>query len=91
MIPGAVPVYNIILLLNFFRQTPRELEEAAIMDGASQWRILWQIFVPTSKAALATVALYLHCVSLERMVQRHHLQQRSGAISFAELHANHRH
>lgn len=41
VIPGAVPVYNIILLLNFFRQTPRELEEAAIMDGASQWRILW--------------------------------------------------
>ena len=33
-------------------------EEAAIMDGASQWRILWQIFVPTSTAALATIALY---------------------------------
>lgn len=58
VIPGAVPVYNIILLLNFFRQTPRELEEAAIMDGASQWRILWQVYVPTSTAALATVALY---------------------------------
>ena len=39
VIPGAVPVYNIILLLNFFRQTPRELEEAAIMDGARQWRM----------------------------------------------------
>lgn len=58
VIPGAVPVYNIILLLNFFRQTPRELEEAAIVDGAGQWRILWQIFVPTSTAALATVGLY---------------------------------
>ena len=58
VIPGAVPVYNIILLLNFFRQTPRELEEAAIMDGASQWRILWQVYVPTSTATLATVALY---------------------------------
>ena len=57
VIPGAVPVYNVILLLNFFRQTPRELEDAAIIDGASQWRIMWQIFVPTSKAALATVAL----------------------------------
>lgn len=57
IIPGAVPVYNIILLLNFFRQTPRELEDAAIIDGASQWRIMWQIFVPTSTAALATVAL----------------------------------
>ncbi len=57
VIPGAVPVYNIILLLNFFRQTPRELEEAAIIDGAGQWRIMWQIYVPTSTAALATVAL----------------------------------
>ncbi|MBR5109778.1 MAG: carbohydrate ABC transporter permease [Clostridia bacterium] len=57
VIPGAVPVYNIILLLNFFRQTPRELEEAAIIDGAGQWRIMWQVFVPTSTAALATVAL----------------------------------
>ena len=58
VIPGAVPVYNIVLLLNFFRQTPRELEEAAIVDGASQWTILWRIFVPTSTAALATVGLY---------------------------------
>ena len=57
VIPGAVPVYNIILLLNFFRQTPRELEDAAIIDGASQWRIMWQVYVPTSTAALATVAL----------------------------------
>lgn len=58
VIPGAVPVYNIILLLNFFRQTPRELEEAGIMDGASQWTIMWRIYVPTSTAALATVGLY---------------------------------
>jgi putative aldouronate transport system permease protein len=58
VIPGAVPVFNIVLLLNFFRQIPRELEEAAIVDGASQWRILWRIFVPTSTAALATVALF---------------------------------
>ena len=58
VLPGAVPVYNIVLLLNFFRQTPRELEEAAIMDGANQWIILWRVFVPTSTAALATVGLY---------------------------------
>lgn len=58
VLPGAVPVYNIVLLLNFFRQTPRELEEAAIMDGAHQWTIMWRVYVPTSTAALATVALY---------------------------------
>ena len=58
VIPGAVPVYNIVLLLNFFRGIPSEIEEAAIVDGANQWTILWRIFVPTSTAALATVALY---------------------------------
>lgn len=58
VLPGAVPVYNVILLLNFFRQTPKELEEAAIMDGARQWKILWQVYVPTALPALATVALF---------------------------------
>lgn len=58
ILPGAVPVYNIILLLNFFRQTPRELEEAGIMDGARQWTILWRVYIPTALPALATVALF---------------------------------
>jgi putative aldouronate transport system permease protein len=58
VVPGAVPVYNIILLLNFFRQTPKELEEAAIVDGARQWTILWRVYIPTALPALATVALF---------------------------------
>ena len=72
VIPGAVPVYNIILLLNFFRQTPRELEEAAIIDGASQWRIMWQIYVPTSLAALPYVALLSSGDHLNRRINRQH-------------------
>ncbi len=58
IIPGCVPIFFILLLLNFFRQLPKELEEAAIMDGASHWRILLGIFVPLSKPALATIAVY---------------------------------
>lgn len=58
VLPGAVPVFNVILLLNFFRQLPQELEEAALVDGAGHFRILWQIYVPTSKAALATLVLF---------------------------------
>ncbi len=58
IIPGAVAVGNIILLLNFFRQVPKELEEAAIMDGANHFRILLQIYLPVSKAAIATILLF---------------------------------
>ncbi|WP_367649724.1 carbohydrate ABC transporter permease [Paenibacillus sp. NEAU-GSW1] len=58
VLPGAVPVFSIVLLLNFFREIPKELEEAAVMDGASHWRIMWTIFVPISKPALATLALF---------------------------------
>lgn len=58
VIPGAVSTWNIILMLNFFRQLPKELEEAAYMDGAGHWTILWKVFLPISKPVLATVALF---------------------------------
>lgn len=58
IIPGAVPVYYLVILLNFFRQIPKELEESALIDGASQFRILWQIYVPLSIPALATLTIY---------------------------------
>jgi len=58
VLPGAVPVFNIILLLNFFRNLPKEMEEAAFMDGAGQWTTMWRIFVPLSLPALATITLF---------------------------------
>lgn len=58
VLPGAVPVFNVILLLNFFRQLPREMEEAAFIDGAGHWTTLWKIYVPTSLPALATITLF---------------------------------
>ncbi|MFD0714283.1 carbohydrate ABC transporter permease [Paenibacillus sp. GCM10027626] len=58
VLPGAVPVFNIVLLLNFFRQLPKEMEEAAFMDGAGHWTILWRIFVPVSMPAMATITLF---------------------------------
>ncbi|NOU69202.1 ABC transporter permease subunit [Paenibacillus sp. LMG 31461] len=54
----AVPVYNVVILLNFFRALPKELEEAALMDGAGQWRILWNIYLPLSTPSLATLTLF---------------------------------
>lgn len=58
VLPGAVPVFNVILLLNFFRGLPKELEEAAFMDGAGHFQILVRIYVPLSMAALATILLF---------------------------------
>ncbi len=58
ILPGAVPVYNVILMVNFFRSLPPELEEAARMDGAGSWRILWRICVPCSLPAVATLTLF---------------------------------
>lgn len=58
VLPGAVPVFSVVLLLNFFREIPKELEEAALIDGAYHFRTVWSIFVPISKPALATLALF---------------------------------
>ncbi|QNK58655.1 carbohydrate ABC transporter permease [Paenibacillus sp. PAMC21692] len=58
VLPGAVQVFNCILLLNFFRALPKALEEAAFVDGAKHWKIMWSIFIPLSTPALATVGLF---------------------------------
>ncbi|WP_214628300.1 carbohydrate ABC transporter permease [Paenibacillus agaridevorans] len=58
VLPGAVPVFNVILLLNFFRGLPREIEESAFMDGAGHWTVLWRMFVPMSMPVLATITLF---------------------------------
>lgn len=59
ILPVSVSAWSIILLMNFFKEVPRELEEAALLDGANHWQILWQIFVPLSTPALATLALFI--------------------------------
>ncbi|WP_374020589.1 carbohydrate ABC transporter permease [Paenibacillus thiaminolyticus] len=58
ILPGAVPVFNMVILLNFFRGIPKELEEAAVVDGSGTWRVLWNIVLPISMPALATVCLF---------------------------------
>lgn len=58
VLPGAVPVFSVILMLNFFREVPKELAEAAHIDGAGHWTILWKLYVPVSTPALATVLLF---------------------------------
>ncbi|WP_438347677.1 carbohydrate ABC transporter permease [Paenibacillus sp. FA6] len=58
VLPGAVNVYLTILLLNFFRGVPKELEEAALIDGAGHFRVMFSIYLPVSLPAIATLALF---------------------------------
>ncbi|MBP1988762.1 carbohydrate ABC transporter permease [Paenibacillus eucommiae] len=58
VIPSAVPVFNVILLLNFFRALPKDLEEAAFIDGAGHVKTLLRVYIPLSAPALATLVLF---------------------------------
>lgn len=58
VIPGAVSVWNIILARTFFRGLPKELNEAAKIDGASDFTIFFKIVVPLSKPIVFVLALY---------------------------------
>jgi multiple sugar transport system permease protein/putative aldouronate transport system permease protein len=51
-------VFNVILAMNFFRNLPKELDEAALVDGAGPWYILLKVYVPLSAPVLATVSLF---------------------------------
>lgn len=58
ILPGAVPVWNIMLMMNFYRNLPREIEESAFIDGANHVTVLIKMYVPLSAPSAATVALF---------------------------------
>ncbi|RAV21401.1 carbohydrate ABC transporter permease [Paenibacillus contaminans] len=58
VLPGAVSVFHVVLLLNFFRGLPKPLEESAFIDGAGHLTILLRIYLPLSLPAMATIALF---------------------------------
>lgn len=58
ILPWVFTAYGTFLMRQFFMTIPKDLEEAAMLDGASRMRILWQIFVPLSRPAIATLAIF---------------------------------
>ena len=56
--PVLINVFNLVVLRGFFQSIPDELYEAARLDGAGDWRVLWSVVLPLSKAALAVVGLF---------------------------------
>ena len=58
VLPPILTAYNMIIMRSFFQQFPAEVEEAAMIDGASRFKVFYQIVLPSSKAVLATVGLF---------------------------------
>ena len=58
IVPWIFSAYGTFLMRQFFITIPREIEEAATIDGASRWQILWRIFVPAATPALATLGTF---------------------------------
>jgi len=58
IVPWIFTAYGTFLLRQFFLTIPKELEEAALLDGCSRMRILWTIFVPLSTPAIATLGIF---------------------------------
>lgn len=58
VLPDAVPVFSMLVLMNYMRGLPKELQEAALIDGAGHFRILTSVIIPLCKPALATVLLF---------------------------------
>lgn len=58
LLPFAINPFNLIILINFFKSLPEEIEEAALIDGLGYFGILRRIVVPLSTAAIATIGLY---------------------------------
>ncbi|GJF28944.1 ABC transporter permease [Kitasatospora sp. NE20-6] len=58
ILPSAVSVFNLLVLRSFFMSTAPDLIDAARIDGAGEWRILWQIVLPLSRAVVAVISLF---------------------------------
>ena len=58
ILPGAIGTYNMIVIKSFFENLPNDLFESARIDGASEFRVLWQIAIPLSRAVMMTVGLF---------------------------------
>lgn len=59
VLSNSLPMFNVILMMNFFRNLPKEMEEAAIVDGAGAFFIFLRIWLPVSLPVIATVTLFM--------------------------------
>jgi putative aldouronate transport system permease protein len=58
ILPGAISVFNLFVMKTFFQNLPSSLREAAIVDGANEWQILWRVMLPLSKPIMLTIGMF---------------------------------
>ncbi|NUR58700.1 MAG: carbohydrate ABC transporter permease [Catenulispora sp.] len=58
ILPSCISVFNILIMRGFYQATARDLVDAARIDGAGDWRILWSVVLPTTKAVTAVMTLF---------------------------------
>lgn len=98
VLPGAVPVFNVILLMNFYKGIPQSLEESAWMDGAGAWTVLYRIYLPLCKPSLATIGLFsivthwnsyfdgkIYINSVEKMPLQTYIQALSSSMNAEQM------
>jgi multiple sugar transport system permease protein len=59
ILPHGAGVFSVFLLRQFFQSIPRDLEEAAVLDGCSRLGVYWHVVLPLSRSALAALALFV--------------------------------
>ncbi len=58
ILPGAMNIWNVIIMMNFIRGLPKAVEESAFLDGANHWQTLFQVILPMAKPAIASLLLF---------------------------------
>lgn len=86
-----VSVWGIFLMRQSFRQVPRELEDAARIDGAGPWRIFWSIALPLVRPAMATLALFAFLDAWKNLlwplIVTRSLEMRTVEVGIASFHS----
>ena len=93
IVPFLISVWGIFLLRQFFLTLPRDLENAARIDGASNWMIYWRIILPLSKPALATLAIFSFMASWKEflwpLIVTNSMDMRPVEVGIALFHSIH--
>jgi multiple sugar transport system permease protein len=68
ILPGVVSAFGVFMMTQFFRTLPPEMREAAIVDGASEFRIFVRIYLPLARPAVATLSLFVFMGSWDQLL-----------------------
>jgi len=68
IIPGLASAFGVFMMTQFFKSLPPEMREAALIDGASELRVFWQIFLPLARPGVATLALFTFTQSWDALL-----------------------